>query len=227
MAYYLGRDVKVWLTTEHVGWAVTQNGSAMTLTLAQSVAAGSRIKVNDGTAGATFALAMDDESVEAGDALSDLTGVDIGIGVTDEDITYMGQRSVLKAEIKKETTISLTKKKTGPLWDLIFNGDGTRSARWGIDSSRGFDDVQDISDGLKAPKDHLDVGSTNVSFGYRVHVQLNSAETISVPACQVTGHTVSLNADGTTEETMEFVSQATPFFGATPDTTTRMSATTI
>tara|TARA_Y100000310_G_scaffold154676_1_gene154188 strand:+ start:641 stop:1318 length:678 start_codon:yes stop_codon:yes gene_type:complete len=225
MAYYLGRDVKVWLTTESTAWAVTQNGSAMTLTLAQSVGTGSRIKVNDGTAGATFALAMDDESVEPGDALSDLTGVDIGIGVTDEDVTYMGARSVLKAEIKKETTIALTKKKTGPLWDLIFNGDGTRSARWGVDPSRGYDDVRDISDGLKAPKDHLQ--GTDVSFGYRVHVQLASGESISVPACQVTGHTVTLNADGTTEETMEFMSNATPFYGATPNVTTRMSSTTI
>ena len=226
MVYYLGRDVKVWLTLEHSAWAIIQNGSAMSLTLAQSVGAGSRVKVNDGTANATFALALHADSVQPGDALSDITGVDIGIGATDEDITYMGQRSVLKAEIKKETTVSLTKKKTGPLWDLVFNGDGTRSARWGVDPSRGYDDLRDISDGLKAPKDHLE--GTNVSFGYRVHIQLKSGtEVISIPACQVASHSVSLNADGTTEETLELTSNATPFIGTTAQTTTRMSATTI
>jgi len=225
MAYYLGRDIKVWFTTESDAWAVKQNGSAMTLSLAQSIATGSRVGIQDGNADATFALALNSESVEDGDAISDLTGVDLSIGTIDEDITYIGQRSVLKAEIKKETTISLTKKKNGPLWDLVFNGDGTRSARWGIDHSRGFDDLRDISDGLKAPNDHLQ--GTDVCFGYRVHIQLNSSETISVPACQVVGHTVTLNADGTTEETMELASHATPFIGAAAQTTTRMSASTI
>lgn len=226
MAYYLGRDVKVWITTEDTGSAIAQNGTAMTLTVLASVGTGARVKVNDGSSGATFALAMHADSVQAGDAMSDVTGVDLGIGVTDEDVTFMGQRSVLKAEIKKETTISLTKKKNGPLWDLVFNGDGTRSARWGIDASGGTDGQADeISNGLKAPKDFLE--GTDVSFGYRVHVQLATGETVSVPACQITGHSVSLNADGTTEETLEFVSNATPLIGATPNVTTRMSATTI
>ena len=223
MVYYLGRDVKVWITTEDSDSAICRNGSAMTLTIATGSTG--RIKVEDSAgAGATFALSLDSASVHQGDALSDITGIDLGIGVTDEDITYMGQRSVLKAEIKKETTISLTKKKAGPLWDLVFNGDGTRSARWGIDASGGSG-AGEISSGLKAPKDFLE--GTNVSFGYRVHVQLSSSEYISVPACQVTGHTVTLNADGTTEETMEFMSNATPFVGASADTSTRMSATLI
>jgi len=223
MVYYLGRNVKVWLTTEDTGSCVQRNGSAMTLTINEG--ADSRVKINDGNNDATFALALHSDSVQAGDALSDITGVDLGIGVTDEDITYMGQKSVLKAEIKKETTISLTKKKSGPLWDLVFNGgaDGN-SARWGIDASGGSG-ASEISQGLKAPKDFKE--GSDVSFGYRVHVQLASAETISVPGCQVTGHTVSLNADGTTEETMEFMSNATPLIGSTPNVTTRMSSTTI
>jgi len=224
MVYYLGRNVKVWLTTEDTGSCVQRNGSAMTLTINEG--ADSRVKINDGNNDATFALALHADSVQAGDALSDITGVDLGIGVTDEDITYMGQKSVLKAEIKKETTISLTKKKSGPLWDLVFNGgtDGN-SARWGIDASGGSG-ASEISQGLKTPKDFKQ--DSDVSFGYRVHVQLKSGtEVISIPACQVTGHTVSLNADGTTEETMEFMSNATPLIGSTPNVTTRMSSTTI
>ena len=41
---------------------------------------------------------------------------------------------------------------------------------------------------------------------------------------QVTGHTVTLSADGTTEETMEFSSHITPFVGASADVTRITSA---
>ena len=40
-------------------------------------------------------------------------------------------------------------------------------------------------------------------------------EVIAVPNCQLTGHTVSLNADGTTEETLEFMSNIDLIIGAT------------
>ena len=227
MAYYLGRDVSVWLTTEDVTNSVQQNGTSSLISINSGAPAA--VKVEDGTAHATFALKLHADSVQAGDALSDITGVDVGIGVTDEDITYMGQRSVLKAEIKKETTVTLTRKKKGPLWDLIFNGpaegsgsidsDYAGAVRWGLTNGK-------MSDGLRAPKDHTDGGS-NVTFGYRVHVQLSSSETISIPGCQVTGHSVTLNADGTTEETMEFMSNATPFFGATPNVSDRLTSALI
>ena len=41
-----------------------------------------------------------------------------------------------------------------------------------------------------------------------------SEEVISIPGCQLTGHTISLNADGTTEETCELISHVTPLIGA-------------
>ena len=158
--------------------------------------------------------------------VADLTAVDLGIGVTDEDITYMGSKTVLKAEIKKETTISLTRKKSDNVWDVIYNGktaanegwtgsaaeEGDYGARWGV--IEGTEDDWYINNGLLAPKDAVDYGTTVPCFGYRVHLVLNSGECISIPACQLTGHTVSLNADGTTEETCELVSQVTPLIGA-------------
>ena len=227
MVYYLGRDVNVWLTTEDTNTCVQRNGTQSLISI--NTGAPASVKVEDGTAHSTFALRLHADSVEAGDALADITGVDVGIGVTDEDITYMGQRSVLKAEIKKETTVTLTRKKKGPLWDLIFNGPAegsgsivatyAGSVRWGLTNGK-------MSDGSRSPKDHTDGGS-NVTFGYRVHVQLSSTETISIPGCQVTGHSVTLNADGTTEETMEFMSNATPFIGASPDVSSRLSSSTI
>jgi len=158
--------------------------------------------------------------------VADLTGVDLGIGVTDEDITYIGSKTVLKAEIKKETTISLTRKKSNNVWDVIYNGKtaadegwsgsaaetGNYGARWGV--IEGTEDDWYISNGLIAPKDAVDYGTTVPCFGYRVHVVLSTGETISIPACQLTSHTVTLNADGTTEETCELISQVTPLIGA-------------
>jgi hypothetical protein len=161
--------------------------------------------------------------------IPDLTAVDLGIGVTDEDITYMGSKTVLKTEIKKETTISLTRKKSDNVWDIVYNGPtatnegwngaadtGDYGARWGV--IEGAADTWYINSGQMAPKDVTDFGGTDLSFGYRVHIELkNGEEVISIPACQLVGHTVSLNADGTTEETCELVSQVTPKIGTAPN----------
>ena len=216
MAYYLGRDVKVMICTENVDRGVSLDGSNELEITAVEAIANFANELSASGAGTTYAL-------------SDLTGVDLSIGTIDEDITYMGQRSVLKAEIKKETTISLTKKKSDMLWDKVFNGpiksshelvSGTvnHGARWGLaNTSPTASGAIKISDGLLSPKDHND--GTKVTFGYRVFVQLSSGETISVPCCQVISHTLTLNADGTTEETMEFSSHVTPFIGADVDVT--------
>ena len=94
MAYYLGRDVSVYIRSEDdVG--VLANGNLS----------------HDDTASGHVAFSDKDSNSNTGIQVADLTGVDLGIGVTDEDITYMGARTVLKAEIKKETTLTLTRKK--------------------------------------------------------------------------------------------------------------------
>ena len=190
MAYYLGRDVSV---TIAAGSEVGVSGSNL---------------VFDGS-GTDFAA-----NTAAGLAVSDLTGVDLGIGVTDEDITYMGSKTVLKAEIKKETTVSLTRKKKDNVWDVVFNGDGTpdTGARWGADTSGGA--IANLA-GEPSISGNDPTGSDTDYFGYQIKVTLNSAEVFTVKHCQITAHTVSLNADGTTEETMEFVSQETPSIGST------------
>ena len=208
MSYYLGRDVKVWLTTEDADTGIKVDGTDCSAV----------VGAQDGSFFADERVAA---SVADNLALADLTGVDIGIGVSDEDISYIGQRSVLKAEIKKETTVSLTRKKSSREWDIIFNGptkstesssspvDLKHGARWGCMSSK-------VSDGAAAPKAHRDDSPTSgeYTFGYRVYIQLkDGTETIGVPMCQVTGHSVSINGDGTTEETMEFSSNVTPIIG--------------
>jgi len=132
---------------------------------------------------------------------SNVTGVDITLGSVDEDIAYMGQRTALKAEIKKETTVSLTLKKDSNFFDLLFT-----TARYGLNTAG-----SDEHDGLTQP---------GADTGYRFHIQLKaSGEVITVPNCQMASKALSLNTDGVTEETIEFVSHVTPVIGTSAHTT--------
>ena len=175
MAYYLGRDVTVTLKTESSTRGVLITG----------------VMDSDGTGG--FAT----DSAASGNAVTDLTSVDIGIGVQDEDITYMGNKSVLKAEIKKETTCSLTRKKSDATWEKVFN-----NARWGVNSTPA------LHDGLTAPPS---AASGAADYGYQVIINMSAAsDVLTLRNATITGHTVSLNADGTADETLEFVTQVAP-----------------
>ena len=202
MAYYLGRDVVVALTTEDEEFGLQWDAGLNTLVTfdtdagptdaADVVIGGGREQPVFGTIPGTTRTYSNE--------ISDLTGVDLSIGVTDEDITYMGQRSVLKAEIKKETTITLTRKKSDMSWDVMFNGDGTNTGRYGIKGTGSF------HTGLEDPG--------VADFGYRLYVKLNSGEIFIAPNCCVQAHNISLNADGTTEETLEFMTYLEPLIHA-------------
>ena len=186
MAYFLGRDVKVALTTEDAANGIGADG------LVDTADAAMFIPSLDFEGGTAFAGAL---GVEVTNPFADVVGVDISLGAVDEDITYMGQRTVLKAEVKKETTMSLTLKKSTNFWSLVW-----RNARWGLNTAG-----SDEHDGLTKP---------GVDTGYRFHIQLKaSAEVISVQNCTLTGYSVSLNPDGVQEETIEFISQVTPVVG--------------
>ena len=216
MAYYLGRDVKVWIITEDADDSIAVSSNECT--------------VLDTNAITNFANTRTQAGLADGLAKTDITGVDIGIGVVDEDVSYMGQRSVLKAEIKKETTVSLTFKKSDNELDVIFNGpikaaecsDGNAhrqvGARWGCDNNL-------ISAGLSSPEDHK--AGSDISYGYRVVVQLQDAvEAIGIPNACITGHSVTLNADGVTEETLEFTSHVTPIIAANATDAAMFAVTT-
>ena len=218
MAYYLGRDVKVWILTEmdDISISVTSNACKLETDLQTH----------------NFANELLTASLDDAYAKTDLTGVDLGIGVVDEDVSYIGQRSVLKAEIKKETTVALTFKKNDNELDVIFNGpitadectDGNTirtqvGARWGLKDEK-------ISAGLAAPKDHKD-NDGDISYGYRVVIQLqNDTEAIAIPNCCITGHSVTLNADGVTEETLEFTSHVQPIIAASAQASALVAFTT-
>tara|TARA_R100001594_G_scaffold45247_1_gene78031 strand:+ start:2927 stop:3511 length:585 start_codon:yes stop_codon:yes gene_type:complete len=178
MAFYLGKDVSVYLETENTTLGVSP------------VADGSATSVVN-TATATFAAKLAGTATEQ----DNLTSVDLGIGAMDEDITYFGMRTALKAEIKKETTLTLTRKKSDDIWDSVFD-----KLRYGL-SGTSVADTQ-IIDGLSEP---------TVEYGYRAFVHLSgTSEVMTIPNCVVQSHSVTMNADGTSEETLELMSMVTP-----------------
>ena len=188
MAYYLGRDVKVYIATEKDGAGLHVHDTNLTILSAS-------------TGGTKFA---NDRStaMNASALVTDLTAVDLGIGAVDEDISFIGLRSVLKAEIKKETTLSLTRKKKDAVWDVIFNGDGTNSGRYGVSGVVTAGSTTNFYTGLEKP---------TVNYGYRIHIQLKtSGEIFVLRNCTITEHTTSVSADGVQEESMSWQSHVDP-----------------
>mgnify|MGYP003120074738 FL=1 len=185
MTYFLGRDVKVYIGTETdaatVQWKPTATGSAWVFTSATTPTTDydmlAQTRTNTNT---------EDSRVEQ------LSGVDLSIGAMDEDTSYLGFRCVTKVEIKKETTLSLTRKKQDASWDEWFN-DG----RFGVNTANnnfhtpGVEPFQD--------------------YGYRIWVKLkDSTDVFTLRNCCIQSHSVSNNVDGTSDETLEFMSYVEP-----------------
>jgi len=186
MAYFLGSDVKVALTTEHTGSGMAvASGSGGLYTLAAAASPTNGISK------------LSAANLSSSAALVDVVGLDLGIGAMDEDVTYLGHRTPLKAEVHKETTVSLSLKRKNAVYDVIFSGDSSGDiGRWGLDRTGS------LADGLSEP---------DITYGYRLAVYIKSgSECFTVRNATFTGHTVSLNADGTQEETLEFSSQVEP-----------------
>jgi len=184
MVYFLGRDVKVAMTTESAtGVSISGNAAIGT----GSATSGDVIEPLESSAANIFGTGSNYNQ------FTDVTGVDLTLGKIDEDIAYMGQRTALKAEIKNETTLVITKKKDGKFWDHVF-----MDARYGTDGSN-------LIDGLSQP---------TAKFGYRIYLALKddgSSEVISIPNMVFADHSVALNVDGTTEETLTFTGHVEPY----------------
>lgn len=184
MAFFLGKDVTVACSTEN-----TTDGI--------QVAANGTIAFADVTTG--FADALDTGSpAGATGSWGQLTSVELNIGAMDEDISYFGMRSQTKAEIKKDTTVTFTRKKVNNEWDVIFN-----DARFGGDGSDA------VLDGLEEP---------SVTKGYRIFITIEpgtrnaSNEVITLMGCCVQSHTVTMNTDGTMDETLELMTYIEPVY---------------
>jgi len=190
MAYFLGSDVKVVLTTEHetYGLLVAESGSSGFYQLSADAPTPNGVqKLSAGNLGTVHALV-------------DVTGLDLGIGAMDEEVTYLGHRTPLKAEVHKETTVSITLKRKNAVYDVIFTGDkDSVIGRWGIGTNIS---ANAIGDGLSEPI---------TTYGFRIAIYIKSGkEVFTIRNCTFTGHSISLNADGTQEETLDFSSQVEP-----------------
>ena len=189
MVFFLGKDVTVKLSTEsNRGVGVTPAGGAA-----------SQVTVS-ASPGTTFVIPAGPGAET--EAFPQLTACEVSIGAMDEDISYFGMRSQTKAEIKKETTITLTRKKTDEFMDVLFN-----EARFGALNTTSTPD-----DGLAQP---------TVDRGYRIYVEVEAKsgidEVMTFKGCCIQSHTVTVNTDGTMDETLEFMTYVTPSFGNSGD----------
>ena len=193
MAYFLGSDCEVALTTEDTTYGVVTDDNAGAYAVS-----GTGVAVSNGIAKLTAGNLADTSG------LVDLTALDLTLGATDEDVTYLGARTPLKAEVHKNTVATLTLKKKNAVFDALYMGDADGNiARWGVKNDG------TLYDGLEEPG--ID---GNFTFGYRlaVHLKDTSPEVVmTICNAQMTAHTVSLNADGTQEDTLEFTSMVQPF----------------
>ena len=226
MTYFLGRDVDLYITTE----SATNNEGGT----AQSIVVASDEAVFADTSAATAGEAIPEMAVASAPKgiINDVTGIDLSISVSDEDVgPFLGKPQIMqKVELRKETVVTITKKKYNNFWDVIFNGPANstdfvgsstnakrQGARFGIEYTSST--AVKIANGNQFMHDTDDIaGSTNCCYGYRLHLQLKAydsttgitEEVFTIPNCVMTGHTVSLNADGVTEETLEFTSSVAP-----------------
>ena len=249
MAYYLGRDIDIAITTESAYYSVCEVTSTGTVT-----AGCLDMREDKGAAGTQFAEAthksvcfagprtMADSSdkptnaadnpwagtITGGGASSpaadtdlkatsvwtnvptNITGLDLSFGVMDEDVAFVGQRNILKAEVKKDNSVTLTRKKADTVWNTIYN-----HARFGLID---HDDTEDNS------ATNLVVGSASFhqgldapdfqQYGYRVYLRFGgstSADEIFVLRnCCVTDYSVTMGADSVQEESITLQSYVDP-----------------
>ena len=189
MVFFLGKDVTVKMSTE------SNRGVGVT------PAAGASNQVTVSASPSTTFLIPASPGSET-EVFGQLTACELSIGSMDEDISYFGMRSQTKADIKKETTVTLTRKKTDEFMDVLFN-----EARFGALNNQGSAD-----DGLAQPTGDR---------GYRVYIEIvanaGTNEVITIKGCCITGHTVTVNTDGTMDETLELMSYITPSYGTDGD----------
>jgi len=217
MAYYTGKDVKVWVCSE------VENGGIFL-----SAGPSQKIHVTDNGGDSSPATTNNAQEIYpfdthlgyAGFNLSDVTGVDVTFGAQDEEISYFGTKTPGKIETKKNMEITITRKKSDKLWSVVqqgvcnsaseSEGDGKHSGR------HGFRTATTIADGSTDPKSAV-VGS-DVVYGYRVAIQLkgdstgsaNDGAVIVLKNSMYSGYTTTMSNDSANEETLTFSSMVEP-----------------
>ena len=245
MAYYLGRDIDIAITTEHdeysIGLVSSSNEHfAGALDHKQSSDSNSTEYTNTTHKDLLFAgprnTGADTDASHnpwagsiTGDASplriqawtnvpKNITGLDLSFGVMDEDVAFVGQRNVLKAEIKKDNSVTITRKKSDSVWSVVYN-----DARFGLaeePSSGGYyplvgSTTSPFHDGLTAPDYQV--------CGYRVYLRFGKAdatgESFILRNCYITDYSVTMSADASQEESITLQSYVDPIIhsGAVDD----------
>ena len=217
MAYFTGKDVDVWITTEHLvdcvsvtnnELVVTDQGGVSTLATARKTKASSVV----------FSGALANAGSPQ-NRMTDVTGCDLSVGATDEDLNFFGLRNVGKIEIKKDTSLTITRKKSDNKNMVVFQGqtnsthspgEGLHGARWGLVNSGGMK----IADGSVDPKSSIDDTSAQC-YGYRVFVELKgtsdgSGTVLVIPNCTLMDYSGSVSNDSANEETFTLSSMVKP-----------------
>ena len=216
MAYYLGRDLDIALTTENASYGLVAEESGTTgvesMVLKDFAAASGSIDdfVTADDAAGLFAgpkLQKNGNSIfgtQTYDGISsatadnrpdNITGVDLSLSTMDEDVQFIGQRNILKAEIKKENSITLTRKKKDNVWNVCYN-----EARFGIN-----EDGDGLADGRAQPD--------YTGYGYRVYLKFATGATgecFVLPNCCITEYSTSMSPDASQEETITLMSYVDP-----------------
>ena len=230
MAFYTGKEVKVWICTESVN-----SSTGIALGVKTDAGSGKNEMNIFGSVTATASrptemfAAPHNQGDNADLNIRNLTGVDISIGAVDEDISYFQTANVGKIEVKKETSITLTKKMTDKAFLVAYQGKvfaddaednaGIHPTRWGLVNST------NICSGGTDPKHTIDTGS-NISYGYRIHILLKaSGQVVSIPNCTLMSHAVTVSNDAANEETVEFMSTVKPKITATYSSAINEAAT--
>ena len=231
MAFYTGKEVKVWATTE------CTEASAVALGVIQSSTGVNQMGTfasvtSTGTRPDEMFVAPNNQAGTAGLNITDLTGVDISIGAVDEDISYFQTANVGKIEVKKETSVTLTRKMSDKAFLVAYQGKvlasdaedsaGVHPSRWGLKNKSGSDYF--IASGITDPKNTVD-GAGAISYGYRLHILLKSSGQIfTVPNCTLMSHAVTASNDSANEEVVEFMSTVKPIIGTSHVTTATTAA---
>ena len=147
----------------------------------------------------------------------DVVGMEVSTSTTDEDVAYFGQRTALKSEIRKETSVTITRKRTSGDWSVLFNKARgglttfTSSAQTdqSVDDVTGASDTAGVTANLTAINNHTYQPDRN--YGFRVYLQFkNGSEVMSIRNCCFSEYSASVNPDGIQEETITFVSYVDP-----------------
>ena len=209
MAYFLGKDVDVYWTTEALYTAISGSYDA---TSTGTTLSGTMDNAMEADIGDCFVRSREN-GISGTTQLSDITGVDFTPGAMSEDISFMGKNTNLSAQIKHEFSLTLTKKKNDLAWDRLFNDHG----RDGVYTTSGgtiYADRMPVATGSEQGVAVMHDGLTTSriqNFGYRVYLVLKDvSEVFVIKNCCITGHTISLNADGTQEESLELYSYVKP-----------------